>query len=105
MIRGVQVGLLFFDLPRMESIENISTFWIPLIEKNSELDFASGDGNRFILIGNKLDLISNSIEYIETEMDNLAELYDFQTQLISTKTGIGMEQFEYKFLELIDKVM
>ncbi|MHA1812970.1 MAG: Rab family GTPase, partial [Candidatus Thorarchaeota archaeon] len=89
MIRGARVGLLFFDVSRMSTLDAIFGYWIPTIEQNSTLSFEKGDGERFILVGNKIDLLDEPFDKIQEEMDKLAEPYGMMTQLISAKTGVG----------------
>ncbi|MHA1741586.1 MAG: Rab family GTPase, partial [Candidatus Thorarchaeota archaeon] len=86
MIRGARVGLLFFDVSRMSTLDAIFGYWIPTIEENSTLSFEKGDGERFILVGNKIDLLNEPFDKIQEEMDRLAEPHGMMTQLISAKT-------------------
>ncbi len=103
MIRGAKVGLLFFDVGRMSTLDAIFGYWIPMIEENSKLRLKEGDGERFILVGNKIDLIEQPFDHIEEEMRRLAEPFGMETQLISAKTGIGIETLDFKFVQLIEK--
>ena len=103
MIRGARVGLLFFDVSRMSTLDAIFGYWIPTIEQNSTLSFEKGDGERFILVGNKIDLLDEPFDKIQEEMDRLAEPYGMMTQLISAKTGVGIESLDYKFKTLVER--
>lgn len=105
MVRGSRIGLLFFDVTYLQSLDNIISYWIPMIEENADLRFHKGDGARFILVGNKIDLLADEFENIEKEMEQFASGYGTETQLISAKTGIGMEQLDFKIRELVDKFM
>jgi small GTP-binding protein len=105
MVRGSKIGLLFFDVAHLQSLDNLISYWIPMIEENANLKFHKGDGSRFILVGNKIDLIESSFENIEAEMEQFATGYGTETQLISAKTGVGIEQLDFKVRELVDKFM
>ncbi len=103
MIRGLRLGLLFFDVTRLSSLDNISSYWIPTIEENSGLRMSCGDGERFILVGNKIDLIEGTFDTIQKEMDRVAARYNMDTQLISAKTGVGIESLDYKFMQKLER--
>ncbi|MCF2137629.1 MAG: GTP-binding protein [Candidatus Thorarchaeota archaeon] len=103
MIRGAKVGLLFFDVSRMSTLDALFGYWIPMVEENSNLRLKEGDGERFILVGNKIDLLEPPFDHIESEIARLAEPYGMDTQLISAKTGIGIESLDFKFMRLIEK--
>ena len=103
MIRGAKVGLLFFDVSKMSTLDSLFGYWVPRIEKNSQLSFDDDAGNRFLLVGNKIDLLAPPFDDVEAEMDRYADEYGLKTQLISAKTGIGIESLDYKFLHIIDK--
>ncbi len=103
MVRGAKIGLLFFDVSMLSTLDAIFGYWIPLIEENSNLRLREGDGERFILVGNKIDLIEKPFDHIEQEMKRLAEPYGMSTQLISAKTGLGIETLDFKFMELVEK--
>lgn len=103
MIRGAKVGLFFFDVSKMSTLDSVFGYWIPMVEANSTLKFSKGDGERFILVGNKIDLLQASFDRIESEMNRLASPLKMETQLISAKTGIGIESLDFKFMKNIEK--
>jgi small GTP-binding protein len=103
MIRGAKIGLFFFDVTKMATLDSIFGYWMPTVEENSSLDFSVGDGERFILVGNKIDLLNRPFEEVEEEMNRLAEPYGMENQLISARTGIGIESLDYKFIEIADR--
>lgn len=104
MIRGAKIGLLFFDVSKMQTFDNLFSYWIPAINENSNLDFSHGDGKRFILVGNKIDLIDGEkIDMIGDEMNEVAAEYGMSTHLISAKTGVGMDTLDSTFLSLVEK--
>jgi len=103
MIRGAKVGLLFFDVSYLQSLDNLYTSWIPMIEENGGFDFSSGDGKRFLLVGNKIDLINEPFDRIEREMDHFCVKYGIGSTLISAKTGLGLDQLDMKFKNLCER--
>lgn len=103
MVRGARIGLLFFDVTYLQSLDNLISYWVPMVEENANLNFAKGDGERFILVGNKMDLLDGTFEEIHREMIQFAEGYGTGFQLISAKTGIGIEQLDFKVRELAQK--
>jgi small GTP-binding protein len=103
MIRGCIMGLLFFDVTLLQSLDNLITYWVPMIEENAGFDFNKNDGSRFILVGNKIDLLDGTFDYIHREMIQFAEDTGTGLQLISAKTGIGIEQLDFKIKELVQK--
>ncbi len=103
MIRGTKIGAFFFDVSKMATLDAIFGYWIPTVEQNSTLSFSDGAGERFVLVGNKIDLLDAPFNQVQDEMDRLAEPYGMKTQLISAKTGIGIESLDYKFLEIISR--
>ncbi|NWF94623.1 MAG: GTP-binding protein [Candidatus Thorarchaeota archaeon] len=103
MVRGAKLGLLFFDVTKLATLDSIFGYWIPLIEENSNLRVRNGDGDRFILVGNKIDLLGGSFDSVEAEMTRLASPYGIETQMISAKTGIGIESLDYKFTRKLEK--
>lgn len=103
MIRGAVVGLLFFDVTRLQTLDNIENYWIPAIEENSSLRLKKGDGNRFIVVGNKVDLIdSERIDFISSEIEPILQDYKLEGCFLSAKTGVGLEQLDRAFLQLVD---
>lgn len=106
MIRGTSVGLLFFDVNRLHTLDTVLNYWIPTIEENSSLKFSEGDGARFILVANKVDLIDDErIDFIANEMLHITEKYDMLGQFISARTGIGIESLDQKFIGIITKYL
>ena len=104
MIRGTVVGLLFFDVTRLQTLDDLINLWIPRIEENSTLKLKDGDGDRFVLVANKVDLIDDDrIDMIASEMLSLHEEYGFEGQFISAKTGLGMDLLDSKFTEKLEK--
>jgi Ras-related protein Rab-21 len=104
MIRGTVVGLLFFDVTRLQTLDDLINLWIPRIEENSTLKLKEGDGDRFVLVANKVDLIdSDRIDMIAGEMLTLHEEYGFEGQFISAKTGLGIDLLDSRFTEKLEK--
>ena len=103
MIKGAKIGLFFFDVTRMSSLESLYNYWVPTVEKNGPFDFAKGDGKRFILVGNKIDLKPGSLQEVEKEMDDFCRKLGTQSALISAKTGVGIQQLDLLFRDMIDK--
>jgi small GTP-binding protein len=104
MIRGAKVGLFFFDVSRMSTLENLYNYWVPTAEKNGPFNFGNGDGGRFILVGNKIDLRPSTLHEVEKEMDDFCKRFGTHSALISAKTGVGMQQLDLKFREVLDAV-
>ena len=42
MIRGASIGLLFFDVSRLQTLDSLENYWIPAIEQNSKLNLKEG---------------------------------------------------------------
>ncbi len=104
MIRGTCVGLLFFDVTRLQTLDDLINLWIPRIEENSTLKLKEGDGDRFIVVANKVDLINDDrIDMIAGEMLALHEEFGFDGQFISAKTGLGMDLLDSKFMDKLEK--
>jgi len=104
MIRGTCVGLLFFDASRLQTLDDIINLWIPRIEENSTLNLKGGDGDRFILVANKIDLIdAERIDAIGSEMLTLHDEFGFHGQFISAKTGVGMDMLDAKFIDTLER--
>ncbi|MHA1927762.1 MAG: Rab family GTPase, partial [Candidatus Thorarchaeota archaeon] len=104
MIRGAHVGLLFFDVSKLQTLDNIEGYWIPAIEENSILKLSEGDGPRFILVGNKVDLINeDKFDMIQGEMGHFKETYGIEGHFLSAKTGVGIETLDTEFLERVQK--
>ncbi len=104
MIRGAAVGMLFFDVSRLHTLDNLESYWIPAIEENSNLNLKEGDGERFLLVANKVDLIdADRIDYIANEVHHFLQTYKLETHFISAKTGMGIENLDMRFLEIIEQ--
>ena len=71
MIVGAKVGLFFFDVSHLASLDSLYNYWVPLTQEHGKFDFMDGDGARFLLVGNKIDLICddcNPFERVNKEM-------------------------------------
>ncbi|MBD3157392.1 MAG: hypothetical protein GF309_01265 [Candidatus Lokiarchaeota archaeon] len=105
MIRGAKIGLLFFDVSKMATLDNLFRYWVPAISENTRFDLKNGDGERFIVVGNKIDLLTPPFDEVCDEMDRMAEPYGMKTKLISAKTGVGIESLDYEFLKVADRFL
>jgi small GTP-binding protein len=105
MIRGTKVGVLFFDASHIASLDSIYNYWIPIVEEHGGFDFKAGDGNRFLLVANKIDLLRGSFDSVQHEMDVFSGRFGIPATMISAKTGIGIEQMDYMFNEILEKVI
>ncbi len=104
MIRGAGVGLLFFDVSRLQTLDSLENYWIPAIEQNSKLNLKDGDGERFLLVANKVDLInSERIDFIAGEVAHFLQTYHLETHFISAKTGLGIENLDRNFMEIVER--
>lgn len=104
MIRGAAVGLLFFDVSRLQTLDSLEGYWIPAIEENSTLKLQQGDGPRFMLVANKVDLLDEErFDFISDEMRYVMDKYNMGGQMISAKTGIGIDQLDDGFMAIVDK--
>lgn len=104
MIRGASVGLLFFDVTRLQTLDSLEGYWIPAIEENSKLDLNNGDGKRFMIVANKVDLIdSERMDFISEEMQYVMNKYEMGGQLISARTGIGFDRLDEEFMAIVDR--
>lgn len=104
MIRGASVGLLFFDVTRLQTLDNLEGYWIPAIEENSTLKLQTGDGPRFMIVANKVDLLNQErFDFIADEMRFVMEKYNMGGQLISARTGIGLDRLDEGFMAIVDK--
>ncbi|MFW9795167.1 MAG: Rab family GTPase [Candidatus Thorarchaeota archaeon] len=104
MIRGASVGLLFFDVTRLQTLDSLEGYWIPAIEENSTLNLDAGDGKRFMIVANKVDLIdSERMDFISDEMHYVMDKYEMCGQLISARTGIGIDLLDAGFMAIVDK--
>jgi small GTP-binding protein len=104
MIRGAAVGLLFFDVTRLQTLDSLEGYWIPAIEENSNLKMDKGDGKRFMIVANKVDLIdAERMDFITEEMRYVMEKYKMGGQLISARTGIGLDRLDEGFMAVIDR--
>ncbi len=105
MVIGAKVGLFFFDASYLPSLDSLYNYWIPLAEEQGSFDFSKGDGDKFILVANKIDLLGGDFSPVEDEMNRFAEKFGTETALISSKTGVGIEQLDFKFKEICMKVV
>ncbi len=104
MIRGSSVGLLFFDVTKLQTLDNLENYWLPAIEENSSLKPRTGDGARFIVVGNKVDLIGpDRIDDVAREMRAFTTRYKMGGRLLSAKTGVGLQELDEDFLRVIGK--
>ncbi len=101
MVKGAKVGLFFFDVSHLQSLDSLWNYWIPLAEENGDFDFSKGDGKNFLLVGNKIDLLQGSFENVESEMDRFCNKFGMDSALLSAKTGVGIEMLDFKFKELL----
>ncbi|MBD3406104.1 MAG: GTP-binding protein [Candidatus Lokiarchaeota archaeon] len=105
MVDGAKAGVLFFDASYLPSLDSVYNYWVPLIQDHGGWDFSGGDGWRFILVGNKIDLLGDDFSKVEEEMNAFCDKYDTGHALISAKTGVGMEQLDMKFRDVIERVL
>ncbi|MHA1906947.1 MAG: Rab family GTPase [Candidatus Thorarchaeota archaeon] len=106
MIRGAQIGLLFFDVSRLQTLDNLENYWIPAIEENSTLSIKDGDGERFLLVANKVDLIdAEKIDFIAGEVAHFLQTYRLQTYFISARTGVGIQGLDQDFMKIVDRFL
>ena len=105
MIIGAKVGLFVFDASHLASLDSLYNYWVPLAQEHGKFDFMGGDGKRFILVGNKIDLISDNFEKVCNEMEIFTKRFGIETALISAKTGVGIEQLDFKFKEICESVL
>ncbi|MHA2426232.1 MAG: Rab family GTPase [Candidatus Thorarchaeota archaeon] len=105
MIVGAKVGLFFFDASHLASIDNLYNYWVPLAQEHGNFDFMADDGKRFILVGNKIDLLGGDFDEVNAEMERFAKRFGTETALISAKTGVGIEQLDFKFKEVCESVL
>ena len=104
MIRGASVGLLFFDVTRLQTLDSLEGYWIPAIEENSALKLQEGDGPRFMIVANKVDLLDEErYDFIADEMRYVMDKYKMGGQMISARTGIGLERLDEGFMAIVDK--
>jgi GTPase SAR1 family protein len=105
MIMGAKLGLFFFDASHLPSLDSLYNYWIPLTEEHGGFDFANGDDDKFILVANKIDLLGEDFSDICDEMSRFSEKFGTETVLISAKTGVGMEQLDFKFKQLCENLV
>jgi len=104
MIRGASVGLLFFDVTRLQTLDSLEGYWIPAVEENSTLKLQNGDGPRFMIVANKVDLLNEDrYDFIADEMRYVMKKYDMGGQMISARTGIGLDRLDEGFLAIVDR--
>ncbi|TFH04161.1 MAG: GTP-binding protein [Candidatus Thorarchaeota archaeon] len=105
MIIGAKVGLFFFDTTHLASLDSLYNYWVSLAQQHGNFDFMGADSDRFILVGNKIDLLGNDFEKVNSEMAFFTKRFGIETALISAKTGLGIEQLDFKFKEMCEKVL
>jgi small GTP-binding protein len=108
MIIGAKVGLLFFDTSHLASLDSLYNYWVPLAQQHGNFDFTGDDGKRFILVGNKIDLLCDDcdpFDKVNKEMEVFTKRFGIETALISAKTGVGIEQLDFKFKEICENVL
>ncbi len=105
MIMGTKVGLFFFDATYLPSLDNLYNYWVPITQEHGGFNLAEGDGWRFILVANKIDLLGGDFSTLEDELNRFSDKYGTETAMISAKTGVGIEQLDYKFKELCEKAL
>ncbi|MDF1541128.1 MAG: hypothetical protein P1Q69_19680, partial [Candidatus Thorarchaeota archaeon] len=70
------------------------------------LNIKGGDGERFLLIANKVDLIdSDKIDFIAGEVAHFLQAYRLQCHFISARTGVGMGGLDQDFLNIIERFL
>ena len=105
MVIGAKVGLFFFDASYLPSLDSLYNYWVPLAEEHGNFSFSKGDGEKFILVANKIDLLAGDFSSIEDEMNRFTDKFGTESALISSKTGVGIEQLDFKFKEICMKVL
>lgn len=105
MIMGAKVGLFFFDASHLQSLDSLYNYWIPLAQDHGSFDFSGGDGDKFLIVANKIDLIGGDFSKVEQEMASFSAKFGMEYTLISAKTGVGMEQLDFKFRQLCQKAI
>ena len=99
------MGLFFFDASHLPTLDNLYNYWVPTAQEYGGFDFSGEDRNRFILVANKMDLLSGDFSPLEAEMDRFRTKFGMQCAIISAKTGVGIEQLDFKFKEIVDSVL
>ncbi|MGY5872781.1 MAG: Rab family GTPase [Candidatus Thorarchaeota archaeon] len=105
MVRGAKVGLFFFDVSHLQSLDSLWNYWIPLAEENGNFNFSEGAGTNFLLVGNKIDLLEHNFTDVEDEMARFCKQFGMNSTLISAKTGVGIEILDFKFKKLLQEVI
>ena len=105
MIMGAKVGLFFFDTTHLASLDSLYNYWVPLAQEHGKFDFKGSDSKRFLLVGNKIDLLGNNFDKVCKEMEVFTKRFGRETALISAKTGVGIEQLDFKFKEICEGVL
>ena len=63
-----------------------------------------GDGPRFMIVANKVDLLDEErYDFIADEMRYVKDKYHMGGQMISARTGIGLDRLDEGFLAIVDK--
>ncbi len=102
MVLGAKIGLFFFDASYLPTLDSLYNYWVPLAEEYGDFDFKSGDGKRLILVANKIDLLRGDLSMLESEMQHFVDRFGTESVMISAKTGIGIEQLDYKFKKICE---
>jgi len=108
MIIGAKVGLLFFDVSHLASLDSLYNYWVPLAQEHGNFNFMEDDGKRFLLVGNKIDLVcndDNTLDDVNKEIENFSKRFGIESALISAKTGVGIGPLDFKFREIIENVL
>ncbi|MEM2143690.1 MAG: Rab family GTPase [Candidatus Thorarchaeota archaeon] len=104
MIRGASLGLLFFDVSKLQTLDSLENFWLGAIEENSNLKPRGSDGARFIVVGNKADLLGpDALDGVANEMATFVKRYGMTGHIISAKTGVGFQELERDFMSKVER--
>lgn len=83
-LTGAQGLILVGDVSRVETIQNLDSFWL------REVDKAVGKIPT-VLVGNKIDLTRNSV-MVTTALESMGQKLGLPVLLTSAKTGANVEQ-------------
>ncbi|MGQ4834500.1 MAG: Rab family GTPase [Candidatus Asgardarchaeia archaeon] len=105
LVIGAKLGLLFFDLSNLRTLDTITNFWIPRISEILHIDFEKGEGNSFILVGNKLDLITlEEALRLSDEVGQIARKFGLDLIFISAKEGTNIDKLEKMIISKIEQL-
>ncbi len=93
LFKGAAGGLFVFDLTDPVTFDDLSSFWIPAVEGELNIDFSQSPevAKNFILVGNKADMIKDrAIDY--DEIKRVAKEKNFRYIVVSSKTGENVER-------------